>query len=128
MVLAVPTSLNGYVRNSVRKEQSSKACACLGIQQVPEKPLTNPYPAGLIDADGTIVTSASAASRPGACPGALSPSQLSVIPGNYGKAQRLIHPRGHNQGVIKFTNKYKHNVQLFLDYSGYGTLRQERDK
>lgn len=119
VVLKVLKSLNGYLRHSIRRKQFIKACEFYGVQVLPDKTLTNSYYAGLFDADGTICISVLNWDKK---------KELACLSGNYGKAQRMLYSRGHNQCVIKFTNKYHADCKLFADKFGIGSLYFEKGK
>lgn len=80
--------VNGHIRFKTRWAQFERTCAHLGLtclQPVDLKP-DSAYAAGLFAGDGCVTLSVGKSS-----------AEHSVLTGRYGKQQRLIHSRGHNQ-------------------------------
>nr|BBH42913.1 LAGLIDADG homing endonuclease [Marophrys sp. SRT127] len=118
VVVRILHEINGLLQNTIRRAQFKAACVFYGIDAKPCVDLTalSPsYYAGLFDADGTIVLSIS-----------IKDKTLHNLKGNYGKAERLLGSRGANQVGIKFTNKYKQNVEIFQKYFKFGYLCHEQ--
>jgi hypothetical protein len=144
VVLKILETLNGKIYNKLRFEQLEKACKFYNIQCLPyTPPIFNPingvedsnmqhnaYFAGLFDADGSI--SLNVGTGTGTSTGWKSPKwnknfNLNNSSGVYGKVQRLIYSKGHNQCIIKCTNKNKENLDIFLNL-GYGKFYFEENK
>jgi hypothetical protein len=123
VVLKIIETLNGFLYNLIRIEQLKKACIFYNIAFIQKNTYTSikdmkttAYLSGLFDADGSISINSYTVNK-----------NLTNIDGLYGKVQRLIYSKGHNQCIIKCTNKDKRNIEILMQL-GYGKLYYEKNK
>ena len=139
VVIKMLNCLNGFLRNTIRVEQFSKACAFYDLSLKTKKAFgerlspDSAYLAGFFDADGTISLSCFSPKSKKVClgPTLLLPDKATWnrnnnIPGDFGKVQRLIYSRGHNQCVIKCTNKHRENLEFLCKEYNLGKCFYEK--